>query len=154
MRGALLRAAPLLMALALAACSDSVARPRPVDTKNDACAWCRMSVSDVRFAAQLAAPGEEPRFFDDVGCLRDYLAGSPDPVEGWAAFVADHRTKEWVPAAKAAYTRVEGLATPMDSHLVAHADAASRDADPEAMGGAPVPVAELFAEKGLPGGKK
>jgi copper chaperone NosL len=28
-----------------------------------------------------------------------------------------------------------GLATPTGSHLVAHADAASRDADPEARGG-------------------
>lgn len=148
MRRAPFRAARLLVvALLLAGCGDGVARPRAVDTKNDACAWCRMAVSDVRFAAQLAAPGEEPRLFDDVGCLRDFLARSPEPVEGWTAFVADHRTKEWAPASAAVFTKVPALATPMDSHLIAHADAASRDADPEATGGAGVSAAELFGEK-------
>ena len=142
------RVAPLLAAaLLLSSCADPVARPRAVDTKNDACAWCRMAVSDARFAAQLAAPGEEPRVFDDVGCLRDFLARSPEPVEGWTAFVADHRTKEWVPASAAVFTKVPALATPMDSHLIAHADAASRDADPEAKAGVPVPSAELLGEK-------
>lgn len=139
------RAAPLLAAaVLLSACGDTVARPRAVDTKNDACAWCRMSVSDARFAAQLAAPGEEPRLFDDIGCLRDLLARDAGSLGGWTAFVADHRTKAWVPASDAVYTRADALATPMDSHLIAHADAASRDADPDAKGGAGVGAAELF----------
>jgi len=63
------RLAPL--ALALTACTRGPAHPGTLDTRNDACAHCRMAVSDPRFAAQLAAPGEEPRFFDDLGCLRD-----------------------------------------------------------------------------------
>jgi copper chaperone NosL len=67
--------------------------------------------------------------------------------------VADHRTRAWVPAAAAVFTRVPALQTPMGSHLVAHADAASRDADPDAAGGAAVSAAELFGPPGPPGGR-
>jgi copper chaperone NosL len=111
-----------------------------------------MMVSDPRFAAQLVAPSEEPRFFDDIACLRDWLRAHPERPRRSVAFVADHRTKGWVRASAATYTRVPGLETPMDSHLVAHQDAPSRDADPVAKAGAPVPVAELFGPAGPPDG--
>ncbi len=147
-----MRTSAALLGLALAACSRGPASPAPLDTRTEACAHCRMMVSDARFAAQLVAPREEPRFFDDLGCLRDGLRADPGRARGAVAFVADHRTKEWVRAAAATYTRVPGLETPMASHLVAHRDPASRDADPAATGGAPVAAAELFGPAGPPGG--
>jgi copper chaperone NosL len=112
-----------------------------------------MAVSDVRFAAQLVAPGEEPRFFDDIGCLRDYLRRTPNQHAGTVAFVADHRTREWHRASRAVFTTRDTLETPMGSHLVAHGSAASRDADPAAAGGTPVSAAELFGPAGPPDGK-
>jgi copper chaperone NosL len=132
----------LLAVLGAAACVAS--GPAPLDTRNDACAWCRMAVSDPRFAAQLALPGEDPVFFDDVGCLSDYLRAKPDVPEGARVYVADHRTKAWVDAATAVYTRVGTIEAPMRSHIVAHADAASRDADPDAQGGVAASAGELF----------
>jgi copper chaperone NosL len=131
-----------LLAVLGAACVAS--GPASLDTRNDACAWCRMAVSDPRFAAQLALPGEDPVFFDDVGCLADYLRAKPDLPEGARAWVADHRTKAWVDAAAAVYTRVGTIEAPMRSHLVAHADARSRDTDPDARGGAAASAGELF----------
>jgi copper chaperone NosL len=110
-----------------------------------------MAVSDARFASQLVAPGELPRFFDDLGCLATFLKAGRAPAEA-AAFVADHRTKAWVRADRAVYARVTGLTTPMGSQLLAHADAASRAQDPDASGGAPVAAAELFGPAGPPVG--
>ena len=138
---------PVLVWLTFIGCS-AAQQPAAVDTRNDSCAHCRMTVSDVRFAGQIVAPGEEPRFFDDVGCLRDYLKQHAAPT-GATAYVADHRTKAWVVAAKAVYVRNEQVDTPMGSHLLAFADAASRDA------GAPVPgtrmtAAEVFGPAGPP----
>ena len=139
-----MRMAPAIAAAAaLLACSRGPAKPGTLDTRNDACAHCRMAVSDARFAAQLAAPGEEPRFFDDLGCLADFLRAGKAP-RGAVAFAADHRTKAWVRADRAVYTRVPGLETPMGSHVIAHVDTASRDSDPDARGGAPVSPSELF----------
>ena len=135
-------------ALALAACPGRSPGPAPLDTRNDACAHCRMAVSNARFASQVVAPGAEPRFFDDLGCLRGWLARRGGLPPRAVAFVADHRTRAWVRAGAATYTRVLALETPMSSHLVAHADAASRDADREAAGGTPVAAAEILGSEG------
>jgi copper chaperone NosL len=131
----------------LVGCS-SAQQPAAVDTRNDACAHCRMMVSDVRFAGQIVAPGEEPRFFDDIGCLRDFLKASTVP-RGATAYVADHRTKKWVIAARAVYVRNDQVETPMGSHLLAYEDAASRDADADSRG-TPVEVAAIFGPGGPP----
>jgi copper chaperone NosL len=147
------RAAAILALLTLVACGGDL-QPAPLDTRNEQCAFCRMAVSTAVFASQLVAPGEVPRFFDDLGCLADFLKAGKAPA-GAVAFVADHRTKAWVRADGAVFTRVPGLETPMGSHVIAHADAASRDQDPDARGGTPVALPELFGPAGPPtGGKK
>lgn len=146
------RALLALAILVLTSCRGGPAKPSDLDTRNDSCASCRMAVSDARFAAQLAAPGHEALFFDDVGCLRGYLRKTPTLPRGAVAFVADHRTRQWVRASQAVLTRRDGLETPMGSHLIAHASPASRDADPEAAGGAQLSVAEVFGPAGPPDG--
>jgi copper chaperone NosL len=141
----------LLAAAVALSCAGGVLGPAALDTRTETCRSCRMPVSDASLAAQLVARGEEPKFFDDIGCLRDFLARSPASA-GSVAYVADHRTKTWTRAAAALYTRSE-LDTPMGSHWIAHAGADSRDADPAAAGGAPVPAREIFGAAGPPDGR-
>jgi copper chaperone NosL len=142
----------LLALVVVEACSRGPVAPAELNTKNESCGWCRMAVSDARFAAQLVSPSEEPRFFDDVGCLETFLKSGGAPAKGQVAYVADHRTKAWVRASHAVYTKKPGLETPMGSGLIAHADAASRDADADAAGGAPIPVRDIFGPNGVPDG--
>ena len=137
-------AAACALAVLLFGCAGGPPRPATLDTRNDACGACRMAVSNPRFAAQIVAPGEEPVFFDDVGCLADYLRQHGTQPARAVAYVADHRTSEWVPAAAAIFTRVAGLDTPMGSHVIAHASSSSRDADTAARVGTDVPPATLF----------
>jgi copper chaperone NosL len=146
-----LRIAAAVSILLLVACGGGGDGPAPVDTKNDACAWCRMSVSDLRFAAQLTAPGHEPKLFDDAGCLRDWLKEPREAAE-WTAWLSDHRTKEWVKATDAVVVRDPTVQTPMDSGLVAWTNAASREQDPAGKGGTPLPVAEVIGP--FPAGTK
>lgn len=140
------------LAIASMACSREVA-PATLDTANTLCGSCRMAVSDVRFAAQIAAPGAEPVFFDDIGCLRDYLVqpGLRLP-EGAVAFVADHRTREWTRAADAVYTNAARITTPMGSGLIAHADDGSRRQDADTAAGTRMTPAEVFGAAGPPKG--
>ncbi len=145
-----MRRRPALLAVLLLGCSSGPPEPATLDTRNDACAFCRMSVSDARFAGQLVAPGEEPMFFDDLGCLRDYLRRQGQLPSRSLAYVADHRTRAWVAAARAVLTKLETLETPMGSHVIAHADAGSRDADPDARGGTPLTASEFFGPGGPP----
>jgi len=141
------------MAMLALGCGSGTLSPEALDTRNDTCAGCRMAVSSARFASQIVAPGEEPRFFDDLGCLATYLREHAAQPAGAVAYVADHRTGRWVPAAAAIFTKMPTLETPMGSHVVAHASPASRDADEAARGGTPIDPAGFFGPA-LPGGRR
>jgi copper chaperone NosL len=108
-----------------------------------------MAVSDRRFAAQIVAPREEPRFFDDIGCLRAYLEAQR-LADGSAVFVASYASKSWVPAHAAVYVKHDAIQTPMGSHYVAYADRSERDGSSDARGGVTLSSAELFGGH-LPG---
>lgn len=146
---------PIAIAVAMlvcaTACERTSASPAEVDTAHDICTSCHMIVSDVRFAAQIVAPNEEPRFFDDFGCLTTYLTKTT-LSESATVYVADHRTRAWVPARQAIYSRLETTAAPMGSHIVAHASPSSRDADPEARAMTAVTFEDVFAAARLPRG--
>lgn len=150
---ALARWVLLAAAVAAAACGGGPVRPAALDTKHDACRSCRMPVSDPKVAAQLAAPGEEALFFDDIGCLRDFLAGGQAVQPAAVAFVADHRTGAWVPAAGARFSRCPAIETPMGSHLLAWGDDASRASDPASAGCVPVETTAVFGPAGPPSAK-
>ena len=130
--------------LAAIGCGREQLTPAVLEVGREACAYCRMTVSDSHLASQVLAPGELPKFFDDFGCLNHFLTATTEVPAGAAIFVTDHRTNEWVPAETAVFARVPLLATPMSSHLVAHASLESRAADPAATGGSPVAVAEVL----------
>jgi copper chaperone NosL len=137
--------------LLLAGCGSGPLPPATLDAHGDTCASCRMAVSASGVAAQLVAPGDEPRFFDDIGCLVSYVKEHGAPRAGAVAYVADHRTRAWVRAGSAVYTRVPGLDTPMGSHLIAHADEPSRRGDPVAAPGEAVAPADVFGGRLPPG---
>jgi copper chaperone NosL len=134
----------LALLVAMAGCQSTTTPPATLDAAHDTCASCRMVVSEQRLASQVVAPYEEPRFFDDLGCLARYLSEHPAQPSGARVYVADHRTRDWVPAEQAIYSSVPSITAPMGSHVVAHASVQSRDDDRSTPGGSPVPVQELF----------
>lgn len=126
----------------LAGCSQEAGGPAEIALGSDQCANCRMVIVSQTTAAQIVAPGDEPVAFDEVGCLRDYLAHTPLQADA-VAYVADHRTGAWIDARRALFTQAR-TATPMASGIIAHADAASRDADPAARAGRPVTTVAIL----------
>jgi copper chaperone NosL len=135
----------LLLVVMMPACTSGPLQPVPIDTQHDACAYCRMIASDPRLAAQIVTPGDEAKVFDDIGCLRDYVAKREVPRDA-VVFVADHRTGEWVQASDAVYTLSTGRRTPMSSGIIAHGSRASRDIDPAAARGVDVPVPAILGK--------
>jgi len=133
----------VLLAVVGAACAGGPPAPVAIDVVNDTCAHCRMVISTRNTAAQLLAPGEEPRLFDDLGCLQSSLEGTPPPA-GTAIFVADHLTSGWLRLEDAVLTEVPGLQTPMGSGLVAHRTVEERDRDPSTRGGRPYDTSMLL----------
>ncbi len=135
----------LIATLTVSACAAGPAAPAEPRMGEEACAHCRMTIVSRATAAQIARPGDEPVFFDDLGCLRDYLLHRPVPADA-VVYVADHRTGAWLDATTARFTKT-GTATPMASGLLAHADQASNDADPAAAGGAPVATRDVLGRR-------
>jgi copper chaperone NosL len=132
-----------MAAVALAVgCTGGRVSPVPIEP-GVPCAFCRMSIADARLAAEVVAPGEEPRQYDDIGCLAADLAKRP-LAAGARAFVADYRSGTLLPAADAVYTRVETIATPMLSHLVAHESDQAREADARTRGGTRLLARDVF----------
>jgi len=111
--------------------------PATLDSANDMCASCRMIVSDVHLAAQIAVPGEDSRFFDDIACLAGCLQKHPRTAAA-TVYVADHRTGEWVPGEQAIFGRLPRPSTPMASGLLAHASEQSKAQDAGAADAVPV----------------
>ncbi len=118
-----------------AGCGGGELEPAPLAVGSETCAFCRMTVSQPDFASQIIAAGELPKFFDDLGCLNGYLTATSPGSAAAVIYVTDRRTKAWVRAERAVFSRVEALSTPMGSHLVAHASRESRDADADVAGG-------------------
>ncbi len=110
----------VVVAVVLLACSSGPPEPAPLDTSGaETCRWCRMVISDRRFAAQIVANGYDPLFFDDIGCMTHYLEKAANVPPKAVAYVADYRQEAWVPANEADYFRCASFVTPMNSELIA-----------------------------------
>lgn len=148
------RAAVLMALLLVSSCRLlQPASPAGLQPGERNCRECRKKINDLRFAAQLAVPAQEAQFFDDIDCLKKYLVHERAPLQGAVAYVVDHRTREWVMASRAVYTRCPNIETPAGSHLVAHADEASRNADTEVCTEARIRMTEIFGAAGPPAGQ-
>ena len=126
-------------ALALAALRVGGRRSRRRSTRATSrarrAAWpCRTP----RFAAQLVAAGRAAALLRRRRLPRRLPEGGQGAGRGRRLRGRPPDARRGCAPTRAVYTRVPGLETPMGSHVIAHADAASRDQDPDARGGTPV----------------
>jgi copper chaperone NosL len=98
-----------VLATALLVACEAREGPQPIVYDREACAHCRMLISDPSFAAQLVTEEGEVRSFDDPGCLLAHLAEkTPDVRALWFHHVREER---WIPGDRVAFERV--VKTPM-----------------------------------------
>jgi copper chaperone NosL len=122
------------LALVLAGCR---ARPAPIAYGRDECAWCRMTISDPRYGAELVTTTGRTYVFDSVECLAAFWLARRVPETSVASlWVADFAGGGLVPAGTASYLRSDALPSPMGLDLTAFARAADRDAAAARHGGA------------------
>jgi len=89
--------------------------PVPVIWEKDACAHCRMHLSEMYFAVQLQTRDGDVLNCDDPGCFFSYMeAARPDVHEIWF-----HHSREdrWVRRSEVAF--VPAVSTPMNCGLAA-----------------------------------
>ncbi len=90
------------------------------------CAFCKMAISEKRYAAELVDRGDVFKF-DDIGCMirfagqRGWIARPP------ARFVHDYDTPEWLDAGRASFVISPEIPSPMASGLLAVRDPAQAE---------------------------
>jgi hypothetical protein len=109
----------VLLAIAgvsIVGCAARQLAPEALPLDRVQCAHCRMIVSSAIGAGQIVSARNETRFYDDIGCLAaDWTAHSADAI----AFV---RVDEaWIDVKRAAFARLDGVRTAMNSGVVAYA---------------------------------
>ena len=100
-------------------CGTPSLKPVEIDPA-DMCSFCRMAVSQMRYAAEIVDHDENVHKFDDIGCMVRFLrARRPG---GAAVFVRDYAGGEWIDAREARYVRSDTIPSPMGGHLIALKD--------------------------------
>jgi len=91
---------------------------KPVEIElSDMCSFCRMAVSEVRYAAEIVDRDENVYKFDDIGCMLRFLR--QHRPQGAALFVRDYDGGGWISAAEAQYVRADAIPSPMGGHTIA-----------------------------------
>ncbi len=117
-KGAGSAAAGVLIVMTAASCGAP--QPKALDLNTDLCAFCKMNVSDPRFAAQLVTAKGRTYMFDDIRCLRDYLAEQSNA--GDMAYVSDFCAPgQWVLAGDAILLESPAFQSPMGGNTAAFA---------------------------------
>ena len=113
-------AVALLLPLFFWQCSTG---PQPIRYGADACAFCKMTLMDKRYGAEITTQKGKVYFFDDVNCLvlfeRD---GTVKPADIAGRYIADFAHEGvLLEIEKAAFLHSENLKTPMASQIAAFA---------------------------------
>jgi copper chaperone NosL len=101
--------------LFFASCSSG---PREIQWKKDACEFCKMTLMDNRYGAQLVNRNGKAFVFDDIICLSGYLdAGNIPKEKVRCIYFVDFTTSALLPAGEALIVKSESFRSPMSSHL-------------------------------------
>ena len=115
------------MVIVLAQCQRRATEPVAIEA-NDMCSFCRMSISEKRYAAELIDEEGEVFKFDDIGCMANFIKQKRNNATIDARFVMDFDRREWLKAENAFYVRSSELTTPMNGGIVAFKDRSSAEA--------------------------
>lgn len=145
---AALHAAFALLAVAVAACGG--AGPRDVIVNEDACAYCRMTVVDPRYAAEVVTSTGRVHVFDSVDCLASYVRAAEAGTVATVWVTDANRPGTFIEADKAGFLVDAQLKGPM-GRSIAFADAASATDAQGRFGGKVVTWASVLADTTLAG---
>jgi copper chaperone NosL len=106
---------PLLFAIG---CVNGPAGPQQIEP-GDVCAFCKMAISQKRFAAEVVDKEANVRKFDDIGCMLRFVRDRGRIHATQSLFVADYEDSKWLDASSELYVRSASIQTPMASGLFA-----------------------------------
>jgi len=110
----------LFAIILMSACSIGELQPVPIEA-HDMCSFCKMAISEKRFAAEIITEDDQVLKFDDIGCMLRHRVAAGERLKREAIFVMDFESDRWLKADHAWFERSK-IKTPMGSGIVAYAD--------------------------------
>lgn len=107
-----------IFAIFLAACAQKTADPVDIEP-SDMCSYCKMAISEKRYAAEFIDKHGEVYKFDDLGCMNNFLQTKHLGKDGTSFFAIEYESKQWLPAQLASFVRSNQFKTPMSGGIVA-----------------------------------
>lgn len=112
-------AAPLVcLVFFLVGCRTSKIEPVALALE-DMCSYCKMAISETRYAAELIDSEGQAFKFDDIGCMANFIKSKKNTAKAVAYFVMDFDERQWIKAEDAYYVRSSELSTPMNGGIIA-----------------------------------
>jgi len=93
--------------------------PRPLVAGTDACEYCRMTVSDVRFGGEIESRTGRIHTFDAVECLASFYLDASERGDVRSAWATDFESGRFVPVDSAIFIYEGRVSSPMGRSLVA-----------------------------------
>lgn len=95
----------------------------PINYGQDACTYCKMTIMDKRFAAEVVTKKGKAYKFDDIACLRKYIADEKINEASVLVFVADYDNPDgkFPDARQVVYLHNEIFKSPMNGNFAAFA---------------------------------
>lgn len=127
----------LFAILLLSACKAGF---EPIDYGKEACAHCKMTIVDPRFACEFVTAKGRVYKFDDVLCMKKYTEEYKIPVESTTFLVAEYygEKDKFINAANAVYLKNELYASPMNGNMAAFNDIQAANRLKDSLGIQPV----------------
>jgi copper chaperone NosL len=123
-----------LFAMMVGGCTSE---PVPIRYGTDACAFCKMTLVDARYGAEVITSKGKVLVFDDINCLMNAaVQHMVDTVNARHILVADMAAPNTLTDARTAhYLHSDALRTPMASGIAAFAQADACSAEQATTGG-------------------
>lgn len=99
--------------------SSCIAGPRPVKAGSDACTYCKMTVTDLRFSTELVTGKGKTFVFDDYHCLRQYMKGLGELKDAQCYFMDYTGKGGLLPAEQLSFLQDSLFHSPMGGNLAA-----------------------------------
>lgn len=121
----------IFMILLLGACSTS---PVPIEYGKDGCHYCKMTIVEKKFGAEIVTSKGKVFKFDALECLVNHSKQNPRG-DGDHYYVIDYLSGDWALVEEAIYLRSKNIPSPMGQYITSLAAKDSADNLAEKNGG-------------------
>ena len=116
-KSAITTTAALFASLIMFACNNT--EPKPIKLNSDSCEFCKMTISNGKFGAEVITQKGRHYKFDDMSCMLQYVKGNPQ-VKYSSFFVNDYlQDNTLIPAESSFYLKGGSINSPMRGNMAA-----------------------------------